>query len=217
MDDEHSEIKIVASDEEHKQITTNPDEILENEAELAVKEKQRASERKFDTKPSGRQISVKIKVDPEKKFFRHRDLSLHDVKYLIAKGYRQVKCLNISGKTETYLIKPNKNESDSHFLMIQDIAKNIRKFTNKIELYETVRPDIIFEAKGKRYAIEVETGKVLAKDKTKFASKIKNLKSEFGGNWFFVLTNRNLYSVYSKFGKTYHKRNILKKIKECFK
>ena len=81
---------------------------------------------------------------------------------------------------------------------------------------KTVKPDIIFEALGKKYAIEVETGKVLHNDKKKFANKVKNLKNEFGKNWFFALTNRNLFEAYKKFGETYHKRNLLKKIQRCF-
>jgi len=40
MDDEHSEIKIVASDEEHKQITTRPDEILEQNGNSENKKEQ---------------------------------------------------------------------------------------------------------------------------------------------------------------------------------
>lgn len=218
MDDEHSEIKIVASEEEHKQITTNPDEILEQNGNGSKNEKQsKPIDKKFAVKPLGKQISVKIKVDPDQRFFKHRELSLPELKYLINKGYKEAKFLNINGKKERYLIKPRRLESDAHFFMTYNIAEHIKQFTNKVQLYESVKPDIVFEANGKKYAIEVETGKVLARDKKKFLNKIKNLKSEFGDNWFFVVTDWNLAKTYSKFGKTYTKRNVIKKLKECIK
>jgi hypothetical protein len=215
MDDEHSEIKIVASEEEHKQITTNPDEILKQND---INEKQIKTEKNVALKAlAPKQRSVKINVDPDKRFFRHRDLSLEEIKYLISKGYKQVKQLNILGKNELYLIKPRRLESEGHFFLTYDIAEYLKKFTDKIQIYESVKPDIVFEANGKRYAIEIETGKVLAKDRKKFINKIKNLKSEYEKNWFFVLTNRKDYPTYSKFGEVYTKKSIENKIKSLFK
>ena len=48
MDDEHSEIRIVASDEEHKQITTNPDELLKQSIskETATEAKKNVAQRR---------------------------------------------------------------------------------------------------------------------------------------------------------------------------
>ena len=207
MDDEHSEIKIVASEEEHKQITTNPDEILKQNNES---KKQSKTEKNVALKAlAQKQRSVKINVDPDKRFFRHRDLSLDEVKYLISKGYKQVKQLNILGKNELYLIKPRRLESEGHFFLTFEIAEYLKQFTDKVQIYESVKPDVVFEANGKRYAIEIETGKVLSKDRKKFLNKIKNLKSEYEKNWFFVLTNRNLYDTYKKFGETYTKLSII--------
>jgi len=217
MDDEHSEIKIVASDEEHKQITTRPDEILEQNAiNSKNKKKQSKPKKNVAVKAPPKQRS-KVNVDPDKRFFKHRDLSLYDLKYLLAKGYREVKYLNIENKIERYMIKSRSNESPHHFLLTYDIAEYLKEHIPNVEIYQTVKPDIVFVSNRKRYAVEVETGKVLFKDRKKFLNKIRNLKSEFGKNWFFVLTNRNLYDSYKKFGKTYHKRNILKKLKGCLK
>lgn len=225
MDDEHSEIKIVASDEEHKQITTRPDEILKNnkKQELKIIEQSKpkeslSQEKNVATKALAKQHSrLKVKVDADSRFFKHKSLSIYDLKYLLSKGYKEIKSLNIQGKKERYLIKTRRLESDSHFFMVYDIADYLKQFTNKINLYESVRPDIIFELDNKKYAVEIETGKVLKKDKQKFLNKVKTLKKEFGNNWFFVLTNRNLYDNYKIFGETYHKRNILKKLNEFLK
>jgi len=217
MDDEHSEIKIVASEEEHKQITTNADEILAQNGKqndrIIKQNKSNEPVKNVVVRALAKQHSgLKVRVDPDKRFFRHKELSIYDLKYLLAKGYKQIKALNIQGKSERYLIKPRRLESDSHFFMVYDIANCLKQYTDKINLYESVRPDIIFEVDNKKYAVEIETGKVLKKDKKKFLNKVRNLKKEFGDNWFFVVTDKNLLKEYRKFGLTFEKRNISAKL-----
>ena len=211
MDDEHSEIRIIASEEEHKQITTNPDEILEQKKDVPKEQ----IPKKEVLKPI-KQHSHRIKVNPEERFFLNKNLSLDDLKYLISKGYRKVKYTGIEGKTEFYLIKPMKFESDTHFCLIRDIVSYLKNFTDKIKTYEINNPDIVFEAKGKEYAIEVETGKLFI-HKKKIAAKIRNLNSKFEGRWFFVLTNRRFYPKYIRLGETYTKLSIVTKIKKLFR
>jgi hypothetical protein len=62
-----------------------------------------------------------------------------------------------------------------------------------------------------------ERFKKLKRDKRKFLNKIINLKKEFADDWFFVLTNRNLYDNYKKFGKIMTKKSIANSIKQIFK
>jgi len=64
--------------------------------------------------------------------------------------------------------------------------------------------------KGKKYAIEVETGNVYTKNKKKFYAKVETLKKEYGDNWFFVVTNRDFASTYNRFGKTFTRKTFLK-------
>jgi hypothetical protein len=77
-------------------------------------------------------------------------------------------------------------------------------------------PDIVFEANGKKHAIEVETGEVI-RDKKKMQNKISLLKMKYKDNWFFFVTNRNLEKKYSKLGETSTKRNINSKIDKIFR
>ncbi len=234
MDDEHSEIKIVASEEEHKLITTKPDEILEQNSKKQKQEKSKiqinnvkqnlkkqeqtiSNAKVSERKPLGAEKPlVKISVDENKGFYKHKDLKLHDIKYLIGKKYKEVKFQNIYGKAERYLIKVRRGESAHHCFLTYDIAEYLKKFTDKIWLYETTKPDIVFEINGKKYAVEVETGKVY-KDKKKLANKVANLKKEYGNNWFFVVTDRNFYPFYKKFGETYTKLSLANKILQVFK
>jgi hypothetical protein len=194
MDDEHSEIRIVASAEEHKQITTKPDEIIKQNENNVITPNH----------------CHKVNVDPDKRFFKYQDLSRDDLRYLLDKGYKEVKCLNISGKKERYLLKPRANESFEHCFLTFDVSEYLKSKTDKLELFTSVRPDIVFELNGKKYAVEIETGKVLASDRNKFLRKVNSLKSEFGKNWFFVVTNRNLSPTYNNFGKTFTRKIFIK-------
>jgi len=204
MEDEHSKLKIVASKEEHKQITTNADELLEADSEEYVPPKPKK------IKP---EKEIKINVDEKDLFHKSSELTKHEKDYLIKKRFKEYSFYSIlSNKKEKYFLKPRFNESPQHFFMIYDIANYLKKFTKKVQLFETKKPDIIFEINKKKYAIEVETGKVYTKDKKKFLAKVNSLKKDYGDNWFFVMTNRNYLSKYSKFGKTYDRRNIAKKI-----
>lgn len=214
MDDEHSEIRIIASPEEHVHITTKPDELLEQNSNKGRQEK--PSKNVATAKPT-KQRSVEITVNLEERFFRHRKLKRDDIKYLLSKGYRQIKCLDIQGHTENFLIKPRANESPEHCFLVYNIAEFLRTSNIHFELFNSVKPDIVFKMNGKEYAIEIETGKVFAKDKKKFMEKVKSLQSNYDKNWFFVVTDKNLVSSYSKFGTVYTKRNIAKKLQEMSK
>jgi len=220
MEDEHSEIKIVASELEHKQITTNADEILANNNTQDTKKQeqskpiQQPTAEKASQKPA---VKVVISVDADKRFYRHKDLKLDDIKYLLAEGYKQYKFKSIAGnKKEFYLLKQDYNESPQHFFLIKDIESYIRKFTDKVQTFNTGKPDIVFEVENQKYAIEIETGKVI-KDKKKFSEKIRLLKKNYGQNWFFVVTDWNLQKKYAKFGETYTKLTILNKLSRLLK
>ena len=214
MDDEHSEIRIVASEEEHKQITTNADEIL---AQRETENSSPKIRKNVAEKALPKQRSVIVKVDAEKRFFRHKDLPLADLKYLLAKGYGEVQCLNIQGRKERYLIKPRANEGQEHCFLTFNIAEYLRTTTDKVELYTSVKPDVIFEIKGNKYAIEIETGKVFRNNKKQLLEKVRLLNKEYGKNWFFVVTDKNIAGKYKKLGKTLTKRNVMQKLQEICK
>src|SRR3990167_6740026 len=193
MDDEHSEIKIVASVEEHKLITTNPDELLEQksgslEADKVLKQPVRAK------KPS-----VNITIDEKKGFYNCNGLKPEEITYLLGEGYIQSRHWNILGKREQYLLKPRRVESLEHFFLIQDIAEYLKPFTDSLELFETTKPDIVFSKDNKKYAVEVETGIIYSTNKKKLENKVANLKEEFGNNWFFIVTNEKIAPKYNTF------------------
>ena len=205
MDDEHSEIKIVASGEEHRLITTNADELLEQKNGSLEADKEVLKPVTKAKKPS-----ITITVDEKKGFYNQNKLKPEEIKYLIGEGYVQSRHWNLLGKREIYLLKPRRGESLEHFFLIKDIAEYLKPLADNLELFETTKPDIVFSKGNKKYAVEVETGIIYLKDKKKLENKVANLKKEFGNNWFFVVTNYRFASAYNQYGKTFSRNNFIK-------
>ncbi len=216
MEDEHSKIKIVASDQEHNLITTNADEILKNNKQKKPKkQKQKVKTSKPKKLKKQNKEEIKINVDADKGLFKLKKLNKHEINYLLKKHYKEFSAYSImSNKKEKYLIRPRFNESPQHFFLIKDIADYLKKFNSveKIQFFETKKPDIIFKIGNKEFAIEVETGKFLKHNEKRLKERIKRLNKIHGDRWFFVMTNRKLTPKYSKFGPTYHKLSIKNKI-----
>jgi hypothetical protein len=184
IEDEHSEIKIVASSEEHKQITTNADELLEEKIteEIIVSR------------------DININVDCDVLVHKKSKLSIEEQEYLIKKGFKEELLKSISSETkERFFVKPRFNESINHLFAIYDIKDYLEKKGIKVDTFVTRKPDILFELNNKKYAIEVETGAVLSK-KSRLKEKLKILNNY--DEWFFVVTNKNKVQKYKEYGKT---------------
>jgi len=195
MEDEHSELKIVASKEEHKQITTNPDELLEvkDEEEEVKGEK------------------VNIKVDAKERIHKSKSLTKKEKEYLLKKGFKEESLKSLSAsKREKYFIKPRHNETTNHLFVTYDIARYLEKKKVKVELYVTKKPDVVFNLNGKKYAIEIETGSMWGQRKV-FQEKVKTLNKNYD-EWYFVLTDKNYIKKYRKFGKVIDLRYLKNKL-----
>ena len=201
MENEHTEIRSIASKEEHLLITTNPNELLkidEPESEEAENEK------------------VTIKVDEDKGYYAKRNLSEDEIQFLLKKGYVLSPHVPLGGgRQEYYLLKPSTRESNGHYFLVKALEEYILQFTKNVKLYETNRPDVVIIAGKKRIAIEVETG-VLLKDKLRLDEKIKAL-NKYYDEWFFVVVHSDLAYSYCKLGKTFTRKNVCKKIRSYFK
>lgn len=201
MENEHTELKIVASEEEHKIITTNPDEILKENNSTPKEQKEKV---------------VNIKVDEEKRFFRKKEITQDELIYLIKNGYTLSSHVNLDGgRQEDFLLKSDENESEAHFFLIKAIEEHLKNYTKEIKTFNTQKPDILFKDKqGKLYAIEVETGS--KKDKKRLKEKVNNLNRNLGNRWFFVVTDSKSKKFYEKLGRTLTRVDIPKEIEEIF-
>ena len=205
MEDDHSKIRVVASPEEHRIITTNADELKE------VKEESERVKKTLNIK--GKNITIDL--DLENGYFKKRNLNKEEIKYLLDEGFKLSKHKALdSKKYENYLVKQRFNESLTHAFVCYDIKKYLEKNKVKVDLITTRDADLVLEIKGKTYAIEVETGKVMT-NMNKFKEKIVQLNKSYDKNWFFIVTNKNLVQKYRKFGETIDPRwlkDFLKKL-----
>jgi type IV secretory pathway VirB4 component len=200
MEDDHSQIKVEASKEEHKIITTNADERLESQNK----------KQKTFTNTKGR--NVIIKVDSSKGVFKYNRLNADERKYLTDCGYKISKHKSMSSKKlETYMLRPNSNEGPNHFFAIQDIKSFLEKKKIKVETFNTKKPDLIFKIKNQTFAIEVESGKKIDKDMQQIINKVEELNKNYK-NWFFVVLNTANVSKYRKFGNTIDARFLKAKL-----
>lgn len=194
ISNEHSEIKIIASPEEHDVITTNADEKLQREIENAnevVVEFEKAT------------------LDYSKGWFKKSQLSKEEVEELLNKGYILSSLVGIyGGQREAYLLKPRHNESPEHFFITKMIEEYLRRYTDKVELFETKEPDIVFEANEKKVAVEVETGLKLRKNNPRIEEKVILLNKKFNDDWFFVVVDWKDKEKYLKYGNTYVRKEV---------
>lgn len=198
ISNDHSEIKIIASPEEHAVITTNADERLAKEI-----------------KDANEVVTVfeEPTLDFEKGWFRKKELTKEQIEELLKRDYRLSLHIGLEGgRRQEFLLKPRSNESCEHFFVIKIIEEYLKKFTDKIELLETKDADIIFEA-GKKIAIEVETG---SRHISRVTEKVNLLNKNYS-DWFFVVTNvKRDKEKYQKLGRTYARREIPALIQSYF-
>ena len=188
MEDDHSELKVIASPAEHELITTNPDE-------LKIIKKKKEPQKKVD-----------IKVDPNKRFFHKKGLKKSEIKFLLDEGYQIKKYKSlVTDEMEEFLLQPRHNESLMHLFMTHNISEFLEKNGIETQLYTTKKPDIVFEINGKNYAIEIETGSVLRKV-SRMKEKLKVLNQY--DKWFFVVTDPNRVKKYLKFGDAVSARYV---------
>ena len=161
---------------------------------------------------------VNIRISDDKNLFLVNELNYNEIYYLMEKGYKVVYQQDFYGNRNHYLIKTPLNESLQHCFLVQIIKNVLDNNFEDVKEYRTREPDIVFKVRNRFIALEIETGKILAKNKKRFLEKIQSLKENYGEDWFIVVTNRDFVCKYKKFGKTVTRKNLLKKLSSyvCF-
>lgn len=196
MEDDHSEIKVIASPEEHKLITTKADELIEQED---YHESEKIKPEKTN--------ELKIDIMNLELCYLLKDLEKQDSEYLIDKGYKKFNLKSISSnKKETYLIKPRPKESLNHVFTVYDIARFLRMKKINVEIFSSRKPDVVFEINKKKIALEVESGSLLTQKK-QLLEKVRCLNNDFN-EWYFILLDHKLLKKYSQYGKTIDRRYL---------
>jgi len=196
-------LKVVCAKHEYSIISTNPEELKLVDRKNARKKK----ESDLDVLVYGLKKSVFLK----------KGLSKDQIVFLKEHGFVEVRCPTLArGRGFDFLAeKPAGNESMHHFILVNLIYGEVKKYADKVVKSLTVQPDVMFFHKGKKYSFEVETGSKL-KDKKALLKKIR-LLNQLAGNWFFVVTNSKLKKEYSQYGATLTRTEVPKVIEKIFK
>ncbi|MEK6823301.1 MAG: DUF87 domain-containing protein, partial [Nanoarchaeota archaeon] len=195
MDNDHHEIRIIASPKEHELITTNPDELLQLEG---------------DTAPNTT-LAVKkvlIQLDLAKGFYRKSVLSPEEIDYLRRNGFIQSKHVPIrSNNYAVFLVRKEGRATTEHTYLTHAVYEEILRHTPHAWLNSTVRnndvnPDIAFKNdKGQKCAFEIETGANFKHRPDYLATKVEHLNTHYPNRWWFVIAYNHWRKRYqNKFG-----------------
>ncbi len=190
MENDHQELEVIASPEEHKLITTNPDEMIK----MGEKKKPKDSGIKKEDEQAN--------LDLNKIVFSGEGLTLVQINFLNNNSYVFKKACGLhSNVPKKFYVKERPPESIDHTLLVGLIVEELKKHTDKVNVYQTKKPDIIFKNKvGQEIVLEIETGIGFDKHKKRLEEKFSELKKKKGKRAYIVLTELKIKNRYLRFG-----------------
>jgi hypothetical protein len=164
------------------------------------------------------EIARKLDIYNHPVFIRD-SLNEKQIASLLDNNYSKINeyCM-INKKIKTFLVAQVLNHSKTHTFLVWNAQELLKKFegVEKIREHETVEADITFKHKSKNYAIEIETGTLLGKKK-QTQEKVNSLNEKYPKRWFFIVSNKNLLSKYSKLGPTVQRKDVQDKLKQLLR
>jgi len=192
MENDHQEIKIIASPEEHNLITTKADELIASEPQNIPPETP-AEKRK-----------LLIELDLSKGYYKKSVLKPEEIEYLLKHDYFESKHVPLRSNTHSvYLVKRIGWHNPEHTFLLHAIYEEILRYTNKVRTDETARtdninPDIVLtNEKGEEIALEIETGSNLQHHKQYLLRKVDALNKQYANRWHFIITDNNWRKRYT--------------------
>ncbi|VVB54765.1 AAA-like domain protein [uncultured archaeon] len=176
-------IFIQASPEEHRVITTKPDELIQLEQVM---------------RPMGDDIVPEFDIN--KKIHQKAELTDDQIKILQDRDFDETRITTLTGDNELFIIKNETEESDEHFVLQHLILEETKKHTDKGLSHHTQLPDVTFEAGGGRLvAVEVETEGGLKRALENMDTKLPVMKKY--DDYFYVVTSPTIKRDYAdRFG-----------------
>ncbi len=192
-------VYIQASPEEHRIITTRPDELIEMVHEMQGPEVERILKPEFEiTKP----IHLKS------------ELTIDQIRVLEGMEFLEIRVETLDGRDELFLIKNETNDSDEHFVLQYLIFDEIKKYGERVLIHHTKLPDITLETpEGRIIAIEVIGDASMKDNISKMEEKLNILKKY--NEYLFVVTDPKL-KKYESFGEILTRTDVPMKIKSYF-
>ena len=193
-------IYIQASPEEHRIITTKPDELRE-----LVREEKKGPEVEYE---------AKMEFDVTKPIHREAKLSYDEMQALLNMGFHEVKVENLEGMNEVFIIRNETKETDEHFVLQYLIYEEIKKYTDRVLIHHTTLQDITFETlTGEIVAIEIIAEPNVEISLDRMRDKLKMLRRY--DIYFYVVTDPEL-KKYDEFGEILLRTQVPAKIRKIF-
>lgn len=155
----------------------------------------------------------------EKRIFKKDCLSKKQCQALLENGFKQVNEYCVLEKRRIpILARPFGNHTISHeFLVwsVKRLLKNTEGIKN-IQEHLTRGADLTFEFNGKWFALEIEKGELLRKHH-QLKEKIDYLNEHYPNRWMFVVSNRDFFTKYKKFGFTSTRNRLSENLQKLLK
>ncbi|VVB59839.1 Uncharacterised protein [uncultured archaeon] len=186
----------------HDMITTDPAEVIK----LRVVK---------DAKPKGKKEEKPI-FDIYAGFYLKSTLTSDQCKMLENEEYAEIDTNPFgAGKGFIYYVKPRFNESPVHFFFCKILEAEIRKYTEHVFLYTTVKPDVVIMKGERKICFEVETGSMEEKKQKETKIKYEKIRAEYD-DCYILVTNVEIKKEFEKYGKVIVRSQIREKVKELF-
>ena len=182
MENDHQEIKVMASAEEHNLITTKPDELIVERPDIPV-----------DTPLNARKLIQEL--DLECDVYKSSTLHPSQDEFLRKNNFQLGKHIHpYEHGFGRYHVKKRGNEGQPHVFLSWIIYQELLNYSSKVRrIYisrQDLNPDIVFtNEKGEEVAIEVETGSNHKYHYEYLQQKFRNLDSQYPNRWCVFLTN----------------------------
>ena len=190
MENDHQEIKVIASNEEHNLITTKPEEILAAQANIPA-----------DTPVEKRKVLIEL--DLTKGYYKKSTLSPEEIEYLLKNDYEEGSHVTLHQNAHArFLVKKVGWHSTDHTYLLHATVDELLTYTNKVQTDETARtdsinPDIVCTLpNGLPFVFEIETGSNLRHHPDYLDKKVARLNEKYGKRWRFILTSNHCRRKY---------------------
>lgn len=152
--------------------------------------------------------------------FEKKGLSEEEIEILKKNGYIQSNEFCVYRKKFiTVLVKPEeKNHSPTHEFLVWNVRKLLEKIKDvkNIDYHLTKYPDITFKYHNKKYALEIERGSLLRKQK-QLDAKVKYLTNIYKDRWMFIVSNKNRLYQYKKYGFSTPRNQVCENLAKMLK
>ena len=210
------ESKISEQEHEEKELTEyHKKEQLKEEIEEMEKRKRELEQTRED---KNRKIIDDMETY-ENTVFKKSELNNEQIALLKEEDYNPANEYDLlERKVIPVFIEKIMNHSRTHTFLVWSTKKFLEKRfkVEDIQWHDTKDADITFKYKGKYYAIEIETGTLLKKNR-QLAEKIIFLNRKYPHRWIFLVSNRNLITQYKKYGITCQRNDIEKTLLKILK